>query len=285
MSPEHKGATDKTHTIQLESELLAARWCVPSVAAGSAAPFEVFTRWVGHGAEAEIEIKLGSKKLETLETRVYSDRLSGAFEVPPDAKGELSFEIQLKKHKLKLKADPIPVVPAGRYSNARWDRKEARRGDTVKMLADAEDVRDGTKVVLQIFEHDDDGGHDPITAIEGVVTDGVLEGRWDYEYHEDTDSIPTAEEAEQGYSPPEYFFRIDEGEPVDSGLLGFRDFVEISLTLGGDRPAADEEYVLTLPDGSERKGKLDAGGKAVEQKVPPGNFKVRFPRLQGEAPA
>jgi len=285
MSPEHKGATDKKHTIKLESELLVARWKLPQVAAGGPAPFEVFSKYVGHGAEAEFEFKTGSKKVGALEARFYSDQCHGVFEVPEDAKGDLTFEVQLKKHKLKLKSEPIPVIRAGRYENLRWDRKEARRGDTVKLLADAEEVRDGTRVTAQIFEHDDDGGHDPITAVEGEVKDGAFEALWDYEYFEDTDAIPTADEAEQGYSPPEYFFRIDEGEPVDSGLLGFRDYVEISLTLGGTKPAADEEYVLTLPDGSERKGNLDADGKAVEQKVPPGNFTVRFPRLQGEKSA
>ena len=285
MSPEHKGGTDKTHTIKLESEILVARFSVARVAAGAPASFEILTRYVGHGAEAELEFKTGAKKVGTVETRVYSDQCSGAFEVPEDARGDLTFEVQLKLHKLKLKSDPIPVHPAGKYDNLRWDRKEARRGDTVKLLADAEDVRDGTKVLAQILEHDEDGGHDPITAVEGVVEGGKFEALWDYEYFEDTDSIPTEEEAEQGYSPPEYFFRIDEGEPLDSGLLGFRDYVEISLTLGGTKPAAEEKYVLTLPDGSEREGKLDADGKATEHKVPPGNFKVRFPRLQGEKPA
>ncbi|MEO5617878.1 MAG: hypothetical protein ABIS67_08900 [Candidatus Eisenbacteria bacterium] len=285
MSPEHKGATDKLHTIKLESEILVARWAVAQVAAGAAAPFEIFTRFVGHGAEAGLEFKAGNKKVGALETRVFSDQCHGAFEVPGDAKGDLTFEVQLKQHKLKLKSEPIPVHPAGRYENLRWDRKEARRGDTVKMTAEVEDVRDGTRVLMQIYEHDDDGGHDLITAVEGEVKEGALEALWDYEYFEDTDSIPTAEEAEQGYSPPEYFFRIDEGEPLDSGLLGFRDYVEISLTMGGTRPAADEEYVLTLPDGSEREGKLDSDGKATEHKVPPGNFTVRFPRLQGAPPA
>ena len=281
---EHKGATDKTHVIQLESEILTARWKVKEVTAGGVAMFEVLTRYVGNGAEAHLEFKTGSKKVGEQDTHVISDQCDGVFEVPGDAKGDLSFEIQLKKHKLKAKSDSIPVQPAYRVKNARWDRKEARRGDTVKLLADVEGCRDGTRVPIQIYEEYDDGTRDLITSIEGETQGKSLEARWDYEYHEDTHDIPTHEEAEKGYVPPKYVFELDAaGMKVESGVLGFRDWVDLSLTLGGTRPAADEEYVLTLPDGKERKGKLDDQGKAREKDVPPGDFKVRFPRLQGDS--
>src|SRR5580765_94188 len=98
---EHKGATDKTHVIQLESEILSARWRVGEVSAGGVASFEVLTRYVGNGAEAHLEFKTGSKKVGEQDAHVISDRCDGDFEVPDDAKGDLTFEIQLKKHKLK----------------------------------------------------------------------------------------------------------------------------------------------------------------------------------------
>jgi len=283
---EHKGATDKTHVIQLESEILAARWRVGEVAAGGIALYEVLTRFVGNGAEAHLEFRTGNKKVGELDTNVISDRCEGDFAVPEDAKGELVFEVQLKKHKLKAKAEPIPVRPSYRVKNARWDRKEARRGDTVKLLADVEGCRDGTRIPVQIYEKYDDGTRDLITSIHGETEGGSLEARWDYEYHEDTHDIPTHEESEKGYVPPKYVFEVDAaGVKVESGVLGFRDWVDLSLTLGGDRPAANEKYVLKLPDGKERKGELDEHGNAREKDVPPGDFKVRFPRLQGEEQA
>lgn len=44
-------------------------------------------------------------------------------------------------------------------------------------------------------------------------------------------------------------------------------------------PIASEDYEITLPDGSLRKGKLDAKGRAEEKGVDPGTCKVRFPKI------
>jgi hypothetical protein len=61
--------------------------------------------------------------------------------------------------------------------------------------------------------------------------------------------------------------------------------VDISLSINGERPAAGEKYVLTLPDGKKREGTLGDDGMAREKDVPPGNFKVRFPRFTDGATA
>ncbi len=279
---EHKGPTDKTHEVKLESEIVSARWNARSAAAGSPVPFEARLRYVAPGAEAVIEFKAGGKKVGTLETRVGLNVCAGTFEVPEDAKGDLVYEIQLKKHKLKAKSEPLSLAPSCTLENLKWDRDKARRGDVVKLTADVDGLSDGARVPIEIYEHDDDGGHELITKIEGEVSGGRLEARWEYEYHEDTHEIPTHEESEKGYRAPEYFFRVNAGgATADSGLLGFRDWVDLSLSIAGSKPAAGEEYVFTMPDGSERKGKLDDQGKGRETDVPPGDFKVRFPRLQG----
>jgi hypothetical protein len=153
----------------------------------------------------------------------------------------------------------------------------------VGLTADAKGFPNGTRIPIAIFEHDDDGGHDFITEIEGTIRNEKLKTEWAYEYHEDTDDIPKDGEAEKGYSPPEYFFRAGaDGVTVDSGLLLFKDYVDIALTVAG-KPAAGEEYTLTLPDGAERKGKLGDDGKAREKDVPPGPFSVKFPRLSGDS--
>jgi hypothetical protein len=276
---EHKGGTDAAHKIKLESEIQRARWLVPVVAAGATARFEVVTLWVGDGAAIEIEVKKGGKKLGTVEGAVGGGRFESTIEVPEGTDGEITFEAELPKHKLKAKSNPLRVKPGRSVANARWDREEARRGDVVKLSADTKGLREGESVKLTIYEHDDDGAHDLITELTGTVTGNRVEAEWEYEYHEDTDEIPSHDETEKGYSPPEYFFRADVGGvTADSGLLAFQDWVAISLAVGG-RPGAQEEYVLHMPDGSERRGKLDDQGQAKEKDVPPGTFRVEFPRF------
>jgi len=118
-----------------------------------------------------------------------------------------------------------------------------------------------------------------------MVRDSKIEVQWEYEYHEDTDEIPTEEELQEygrHYNPPEYFFMIrfedvEYGEGQQSGLLTFKDYVDIELTNGMGEPVADAEYVLTYADGTERRGNLDAEGRARVDDVPPGGYTVMFP--------
>jgi len=278
----HKGATDKVHTVDLEGRIETARWALSRAAAGTNATLRVTTRRVGEGAPITVEVKtVKGKKITKLEGAVWLATFEAEVAVPADCKDDLEFEAQLKKHKLKAKSDVLHVVPGRKLENAAWDREEARRGDVVGLTADAKGFPNGTRVPIVIFEHDDDCGHDFITEIEGKVDKDKLVAQWAYEYHEDTDDIPKDGEAEKGYAPPEYFFRAGaDGVTVDSGLLLFKDYVDIDLKVGG-QPAAGEEYTLTLPDGAERKGKLDDEGRAREKDVPPGPFSVKFPQLSG----
>ena len=109
-----------------------------------------------------------------------------------------------------------------------------------------------------------------------------MEVEWAYEYHEDTDDIPTEEEVEKGYQSPEYFFHVEvEGVRAESGLLAFKDWVEIELRDPAGNPIADERYRVTLPDGSELEGRLGKEGSATLDDVPPGPVEVSFPDADG----
>jgi len=102
-----------------------------------------------------------------------------------------------------------------KISNLAWDKQEAGREDVLTLSADVEGVRDHTEVALLIYEYDADGAHDKIAQLSAGVMDKRIEVQWEYEYHEDTDEVPTQEEMEKygrEYNPPEYFFTIKVGE-------------------------------------------------------------------------
>ena len=108
--------------------------------------------------------------------------------------------------------------------------------------------------------------------------------KWEYEYHEDTDEIPTQKEFDKyggQYNPPEYFFTIkaegvEYGKKQESGILKFKDWVNISLVDGQGRPIPNKKYTLVTADGKERKGTLDGEGRAREENLPPGSVTVTF---------
>jgi hypothetical protein len=289
-------STDTAHKIKLESELIVASWVSGVAYIGLTAKFVVRTAFVGNGAPVEVKGKTQSgKKLGKVKGFVTNNCFTGALEIPDNIKeGDFAlFEVDISKCGLNGQSDGIPVYPPILVQNLKWSAKEARRGDIVSLSADVPGLRDDTDVKLTIYEYDRDGVHDRITELAAKSKGQKVKLDWKYEYHEDTDEIPTDEELKKygkKYNPPEYFFtvKIEEnefGKKQESGLLLFKDWIEIRLTGRGGTPVPDADYVLTMPDGSQRKGKLDGNGYAVEKDVPPGNITIEFPNQKGQTTA
>lgn len=291
MSFKFSASTDTEHEIKLDSKLIYAVWRSGSAPAGQNAEFEVMTSLVGNGADIKIKGKgEGKTKLGTIKGKIRNNKFIGSFEIPEDAELDelIYFEVKLPKNDLSGESNRIPVVPPVRVTNMKWSEKEARRGDILTLSADVSGCRDGTDAQVTIYEYDADRAHDKIAELLATVQGEKIELQWEYEYHEDTDDILTQEEKEEyggDYNPPEYFFTIKiQGievgkENQDSGLLNFKDWIEIELRDQDGEVIPDEEYVLTLPDGTERNGKLDENGRAIEKDVPPGKCYVRFTKL------
>lgn len=72
------------------------------------------------------------------------------------------------------------------------------------------------------------------------------------------------------------------GGPTQPGQVEERrkDWIEISIVDVYGDPLSNEEYAVRLPDGSERRGQLDARGKARIDGVAPGAYQVYLPRLR-----
>lgn len=278
---EYHAQTNETEIVKLSSGIEQVRWRRNSSAPEGEVGLEIRTRFVGNGADLEIELSDHSgKKYEKFKENITGNRFWALIRVPEKARDALYADVKLPKHGLKQKSPPLLIIPPVAITNVKWSEREARRGDVLKLTADVKGAPDGTDAELVIWEHDADDAHDLVTKFNVLVEKHKVEAEWEYEYHEDTDDIPTKEESEKGYNPPEYFFRVTvHGVSADSELLTFKDWIDIELKNQFDIPIPEENYVLRLPDGTERKGKLDKDGRSTEKDVPPGKTVIEFPDL------
>jgi len=283
-------STDARHTIKLESGLIYAVWRTSVARAGGTAGFEVRTSFVGNGARIKITGKSDAgNTLGEIDGQIRNNKFIGEFDIPVDFDPDDSvfFEVKLPQNGLSGESNRILAAPAIDVTNLKWSAAEARRGDILTLSADVAGCRDGAEATVTIFEYDRDGVHDRIIQIPTTVTRNKISVRWQYEYHEDTDEIPTEEELQKygrHYHPPEYFFVVDIdgtrfGESQESGLLIFKDWIEIRLADRNEALMPNEDYVLTLPDGGRRRGKLDGNGYARVDGIPPGQCTIDFPAL------
>lgn len=283
-------ATDEEHKIKVDSHLIYAVWKTGFARGGANAAFEVRTSFVGQGAGIEITGKgddYGS--IKKIKDKIYNNRYNGKMPIPKDITpgDNVWFEVKLSKQSLKGKSNAIPGMPEPVLTKIQWDKREARRGDIVKLQAELEQVADDTEAFVIIYEYDQDGSHDKIVTIPTTIKNRKIDLQWEYEYHEDVDEIPTDEEMKKygkKYNPPEYFFVIDIdgyklGEEQESGLLEFKDWVELELVDEEGNQKANEEYIVHLPDGTQKKGNLDSKGYAKVEDIPPGKFTVEYPNI------
>ncbi len=280
--------TDTEHEIELESQLIAVIWDCNRAFAGETAPFKVRTALVG--AQAPIKISCLTAEGKTVsKTRgvVKANKFESEIEIPEDIQRGLSLhlEVELPDNELSGESEEVRAYPPINVTNMRWSEKEARRGDQLTLSAEIEGLHSGDEVTVTIYDHDEKRGTEEVTELPAIVRDRKIEIEWQYQYHESTADIPTESELQESgrhYRHPEYFFtvRVDTKEfglDQQSGMLKFKDYLEINVTSFSFDDVAELEYVLHLPDGSERRGHLDETGHARKENLPPGKILIEFP--------
>jgi phage protein D len=166
---------------------------------------------------------------------------------------------------------------------------EALVDDDVTMFFEVKNIDDGETVNVKIWEHDNDGEHDPIKDMTGEVKDGKVEIPWKVEYHadDDDDESNCAEEIEKyGYTVPEYFFvaEYDGVESGDSGQLNVGAFVYCRLYDDETNDIlGNTDCILHLPDGSKKSCASDAEGFIRMEKLPHGKTYITLD-MEGEQP-
>jgi len=280
--------TDQEHKEKMSPVLISAEWSVGMAFGGQSASFVVRTLMVGQGAPVKITGKSAQGKLlGKVNGKIMGNKFTGELDVPFDIQigDEIWFEVSFPKNSIDGESNRIPAFPAIEVTEMKWSEAEARRGDVLTLSAKVKGAPEEADAKIVIYEYDQDGSHDLIVDILTKVKLGRIKLLWEYEYHEDTDEIPTEEEMQRygrSYNPPEYFFtiKINEHElgksDQDSGLLRFKDWIELKLNDHCGNPMANREYVLHLPDGSTRNGHLDANGRSVEEDIPPGRCKLEL---------
>ena len=165
-------------------------------------------------------------------------------------------------------------------SNAKWSKDKSEVGEKVKLMADVEGYPDGTPSHIQIYKRDIKGPDKVIANIEKEVRGGKIETEWEYILDEGKNEKDNGEAKNTSFSAPQYCFDVVvENVIAHSGLLEYKDYIELEVRDINDNPLGGEEFLLYGPNGEVRKGKLDSNGYKKIEKIVPGKYYIRYPNI------
>jgi hypothetical protein len=286
--PTYQVPTDIAHKVKLESHLIYTLWMNKCAHAGQEAQMEVKTSLVGNGAKIKITCKNDSgKKLTKVEGVVFNNKFEGVVLIPDNVKSDemVFFEAELPKHGLKGESNLIPVRPAIKVSKLQWDRTEAKRKDAVNLSCQFQNgVENGDDAVVLIYEHNPNSCNIKVVSIPTVIKDNKIEMMWEFDYQNDTAQIPSDNEMQKynkNYANPQFYFvvvvdGVTVGEKRESGMLNFKDSIELKYTEFDGTPVPNAKYKVTLADGSVLEGKLSAEGSASLECFVAGKYTVEY---------
>ncbi len=162
--------------------------------------------------------------------------------------------------------------------SAKWSTTNAQAGDTIKMQVETAGFDDGTVVEIEIMKRDFNRADSVVETKRGLELSGnKIEEEWVYENPE-TERVATETQQRNRYSSPVYYFvaKID-GYTARSGILKYKDWIEIELLDNAGSPVADVEYEVHFSNGEVRRGSVDSNGKAREERIPTATHEIRFP--------
>lgn len=145
--------------------------------------------------------------------------------------------------------------------------------------------------VLERYFHDDASSRRSLRALHAEL--GASPGPWFQDHHvlaallRDLEGLGRLVLLKWPYWPPTDAHVAEKAEPAPVQPLPEQEapthWVGLELKDDAGEPLAGQAYELQLPDGSVRRGKLDANGAARVTGLPTrGTCRVRFPALEGE---
>lgn len=277
--------SDEEKEVTLDPQIIYASWTDACAYGGQAARFEVATALVGNGAKINVIGKSEKgKKLGKVKGKVVGNSFLGSFDIPEDIDptDRVFFEVSLPGNSCDAESNSIPAFPPVKVSQMKWSADEVKRGDIVTLSAKVTGMKEDSDVLVAVYEYDDEGLNDRVARLEAKVKDKKIELEWEFDYYGDVSEIPVQQELDpygKKYLQPQFYFTViagskEFGKKQESGLLKFFDNFEIECEDEDGDPSAEQEFKAILPDGTEKKGKLDKDGKAVLEHIPPGVCQV-----------
>jgi uncharacterized Zn-binding protein involved in type VI secretion len=170
--------------------------------------------------------------------------------------------------------------------NAQWSVQQANVGSAVDLIVETVGVDNGAKATLAIVVRDGNYADHVLTALEATVNNDQIRIPWTLRVDEKFLSIGDAKEKHRRYSLPFFYFVVGvEGLSERSGVMYWRDQVEIELRDGDGNQLKQEPYVIKLTTGEVHQGSTDGQGRTGQIPTSPGKGKVEFPNIQSRIDA
>ena len=162
---------------------------------------------------------------------------------------------------------------------AKWSKEIAKIGDKVKLSAETMGYENGKKAIIQIYKRDLTGPDTVVQTLEKEIQNNKIEFELENKFEEANGSQNMSSNI--NYTSAGYYFEVIVDQSKSrSDLLFNEDFIEVELKDDEGNPIANEEFILYLPNGKIEKGKLDTNGYKKVEKIPAGNYSVKFPNLK-----
>jgi hypothetical protein len=141
------------------------------------------------------------------------------------------------------------------FSNLRWVKKEkevkeALVDDEVTLCFDVQNINNGQRIKLTIWEHDEDNEHDHVADLTGTVENGQIAKTWKVVYTPDEDDGSTSAEElqEKGYTLPEYHFVAEYkgAKSEQSPVLEVKGWIEVTTN-----KETENKFLVVCKNGQE----------------------------------
>jgi hypothetical protein len=187
-----------------------------------------------------------------------------------------------RKREAEEEDEGEPEDKSPQFSNLRWvkkgnDVRKALVDDEVSLCFDVQNINNGQRIKLTIWEHDQDNEHDHVVDLTATVENGQIAKTWKVVYTPDEDDGSTSAEElqEKGYTLPEYHF-VAEYKGVESEpgpvlkVKGWGNRQLLDEKTG--KPLVNRDFVLLTPEGDFIEGVTDSKGFARIEGIKIGNY-------------
>ncbi|MFQ5498508.1 MAG: hypothetical protein ACE5FH_02445 [Candidatus Zixiibacteriota bacterium] len=161
--------------------------------------------------------------------------------------------------------------------DARWSVREAEVGQKVTMKVITAGIEDGTKATLDIYVRDLSFASQHLATICTEVRSDRIEQEWELTIDDKLLNLQDEKMETGRYSVPFYYFVVAIDTLTErSGLLKYKDWLELTVKDEDGKALADKEYTVLFPNGKICTGTLDANGYVKIEKTPPGRMKLKM---------